>query len=155
MNFKLNDRLTQGFIAGVAGWLPQMLFMQPMYWIFKLIKLQYLDYGAYLSFNHRPEGLSQFLFSEFTVVLFLGFLGVLFSMLIKIISSANLIFKGWLYGALLWFIIFSIFSLFKVNGVYGVIDYNTAIINLIGASIYGIGMSWTLLFLNGKYGVKN
>lgn len=97
MRFKMDDRLTQGFLAGIAGWLPQIIFTSIM---FKLhfTKLRYLDFAAVLTFNHKPQGFLEILFAEIVVIIFLGVLGREFSMLLKVVSSANLFFKGWLYG---------------------------------------------------------
>jgi len=155
MSFKLNDRLTQGFLAGVVGWVPEALFTLPMYGIFHLVKLRYLDYAAILAWGNSPQGLVQSLFAEFVVIIFLGFLGILFTMLIKIVFSDNFVFKGWLFGAVFWFAIFSIFAFFKIKGIVGVVDFKTAFFNLVGASIWGIAMTLVLLFLNRRYGVKN
>jgi hypothetical protein len=153
MSFKMEDRLTQGFIAGVAGWPPQIIFTVIM---FKLhfTKLRYLDFAAVLTFNHRPQGLFEVLFAEIIVINFLGVLGIGFTMLLKIVSSANLFFKGWLYGTFMWFVIYAAMTMYQLAHIYPV-DTKTALFSLIAASIWSIGMTGALLFLNRKYGVVN
>jgi hypothetical protein len=153
MSFKLNDRLTQGFLAGVAGWLPQIVFTVIM---FKLhfTKLRFSDFAAVLTFNHKPQGFLEVLFAEIVVIVFLGILGIIFSMLLKVISSENIFFKGWLYGTFMWFAIYSTMTMYKLEHIYPV-DTNSALFSLITASIWSIVMTWVLLFLNRKYGVKN
>lgn len=155
MSFKLNDRLTQGFLAGVAAWVPEALFTLPMYGLFHQVKLRYLDYAAILAWGNQPQDLLQTLFAEFVVMIFLGFLGIVFTMLIKAVFSENFVFKGWLYGAVVWFGIFSVFAFFKIKGIVGVVDFKTAFFNLVGASIWGIAISVNLLYLNRRYGVKS
>ena len=153
MSFKLNDRLTQGFLAGVAGWPPQIAFTAIM---FKLhfTKLRYLDFAAVLTFNHKPQGFFEVLFAEIVVIVFLGVLGIGFSMLLKVVSSENIFFKGWLYGTFMWFAIYTAMTMYELKHIYPV-DTNTAFSSLIAASIWSIAMVWVLLFLNRKYGVKN
>lgn len=117
-------------------------------------KLRYLDFAAVLTYNHRPQGFFEVLFAVVVVITFLGVLGISFSMLLKFVSTKNLFFKGWLYGTFMWFAIYAIMTLFELKHIYPV-DTNTALISLIAASIWSIGMTWTLLFLNRKYGVIN
>jgi hypothetical protein len=84
--FTMKDRLTQGFIAGIVGWLPQIIFTATM---FKLhfTKLCYLDFAAVLTFNYLLQRFFKIVFAEFVVVGFLGTLGIGFSMLLKVIAS--------------------------------------------------------------------
>ena len=151
----IEDRFTQGFLAGIAGWLPEVIFTFSNLWIFHLTKFGYLDFAAIITYNHKPQGFLQHLFSELVVIIVLTFLGAVFAMLIKVIQSPAIILKGTLYGAISWFLIYVLFALYKIEGISGKIDFPTAVINLLGAAIWGIGMAWTLLFLNRKYGVKN
>ncbi len=51
----LKDRLTQGFIAGVAGWPLQIIFTGTLF-KFHLTKLRFLDFAAVLTFNHKLNG---------------------------------------------------------------------------------------------------
>jgi hypothetical protein len=153
MSFKMDDRLTQGFLAGAAGWPPQIVFTATM---FKLhfTKLRYLDFAAILTFNHKPQGIWEVIFAEIVVIIFLGVLGIGFSMLLKVVSSENLFFKGWLYGTFTWFAIYAAMTMYKLEHIYPV-DTRTALVSLIAAAIWSIGMTRVLLYLNRKYGVKN
>ena len=114
----MNDRFTQGFIAGIIGWLPQTIFTLTMFYGFHLIKLRYFDFAAVLAFSHKPQGLLQTLVSVLIAMAFLGMLGVGFSMLIKVISCQNILLKGSLYGAVGWFTIYSIVTIFKIKDLY-------------------------------------
>ncbi len=150
----MEDRFTQGFIAGIVGWLPQFLFTYIMYGI-HLTKFRYVDFAAIITYNHRPQGFLQLLFSEMVVILVASFLGAVFAMLIKVIQSPAIFLKGLLYGAISWFLIYVVFSLFKVKGIYGEPDFSTVFINLTGVFIWGFSTAWTLLILNRRFGVKN
>jgi hypothetical protein len=152
MNFKMDDRLTQGFLAGIAGWLPQVAFNLTMYFL-HLTKYRYLDFAAVLTFNHLPEGWLESIFAEFVVVVFLGVLGIGFSILLKGVSGSNIFLKGWLYGTFLWFAIYAAMTMYELKHIYPV-DTQTAFLTLVAASIWSIAMTWVFLFLNKKYGVK-
>lgn len=57
-------------------------------------------------------------------------------------------------GTFMWFAIYAAMTMYKLEHIYPV-DTKTALFSLIAASIWSIGMTWTLLFLNRRYGVKN
>ncbi len=153
MKFEMTDRLTQGFIAGMAGWPFQSIFSYIMYGL-HLTKYRYLDFAAVLAYNHKPQGLIEIIFAEFVVLIFQGVLGIGFSMFLKTVSGVNIYLKGWLYGTFLWFAIYAVMTIFQLKYIYPV-DTMTAASNLIAASIWSIGMTWVNLLLNRKYGVKD
>ncbi len=144
----------QGLISGIVGWLPQMIFT---YTIFSLHlgKFKYADFAAITVLNHKTHGVVEFLFAEFLVLAMQGLLGIAFSMLLKIICSPSILLKGGLYGVILWVSIYSTFALFKIRGIYQIMDFNTAFLHCIAAIIWGITTAWTFLFLNRKYGLNN
>lgn len=150
----IEDRVTQGFIAGMSMTVFQLCFTFTMYYGFHLIKYRFLDFAAWIAFNQAPQGLFQTVIAEVIVAFFLGFLGIFFSLLIKNISSANLIFKGALYGIFCWFVIYGVIAVFRVKGIYPV-NFMTSFIHLIGGTLWGTAMAAALLFLNRKYGVRN
>ena len=104
--------------------------------------------------DNKPQGFLEVLFAEIVVINFLGVLGIGFSILLKVVSSENIFFKGWLYGTFMWFAIYAAMTMYRLNHIYPV-DTNMAFFSLIAASIWSIGMTRTLLFLNQKYGVEN
>lgn len=151
----MNDRFTQGFIAGVIGWFPQELFTLVMFYGFRTVRFRYHDFAALIAFNYKPNSIWDTIFAELLVVIFVGFLGAGFSMLIKTICSVNFHFKGWAYGVFWWFIIYCAITLFTIKGIYETIDSKTALINFIAASIWGVGMARAFLFLNRRYRIQN
>jgi hypothetical protein len=105
-----------------------------------LTKLRYLDFAAVLTFNHLPKWWGEVLLAEAVVLIFLGVLGIGFSMLLKGISSKNIYFKGWLYGVFMWFVIYAVITMYKLEHIYPV-DTKTALCSLISALIWSIGMT--------------
>lgn len=150
----MKDRFTKGFIAGIAGWFPQFVFTTTMYYAFHLVKLRYLDFSAILGYGHKPQNWLQTIFAELIVVGFLGVLGAIFALVIKVIRSTNIMLKGALFGAGVWFLIFATTYVSKVEGLYKYINFPTAVINFSGAAIWGISTSLVFLFLNKRYSTK-
>lgn len=150
----IQDRYTQGLIAGTIGWVPEIIFTWIMFGL-HLGKFRYSDIAGVLAWGFRPKGLLEELFAEFIMFALLSTLGGIFAMLVKVISSRNLRIKGAIYGGAAWFIIYTIINLFKVKGIFGKVDFSTAVFNMAGAIIWGLVMAWTLLLLNKKYGIEN
>jgi hypothetical protein len=107
--------------------------------MFKLhfTKLRYLDFAVVLTFNHLPQGFLEILFAEIIVIIFLGVLGIVFYMLLKVVFSENIYIKGWLYGTFMWFAIYATMTMYKLEHIYPV-DTNTALFSLIAASIWSM-----------------
>lgn len=150
---QMSDRTTQGFIAGMVGAVPQMLFSLTMYG-FDIMKLRYLDFAAALAFNKPPNGMIQEIIAEVIVYLFTGFLGAAFSLVLKVIADENLIIKFTLYGILGWFFIYAAVTFFRVPPLYPT-GFTTSLVHLIGGMIWGFGAGCSFSFLNKKYGLKN
>lgn len=73
----IDDRTTQGFLAGVIGSVAEMFFILTMFFGFHFNKLRYMDFAAVFAFNHRPVGLFQSIIAEMLVYIFYGLLGVI------------------------------------------------------------------------------
>lgn len=151
----MKDRYVQGLLAGIAGWPPQFIFTMIMHSGFDLVKLRFLDFAGVLAFNHKPHDFWESLFSVLIVIAMMGALGILFAMAIKVIASPHPLLKGGIFGGVCWFTIHVIATLFKVKGIYGVTNFNTAVLNLIASVIWGIALGGVLLLLNRKYGANH
>lgn len=150
----IQDRFTQGLIAGMIGWVPELIFTWIMFGL-GLGKLKYSDIAGVLAWGFKPKGFLEQLFAEFIMFALLSSMAGVFAMLIKVIASNNLRIKGAIYGGATWFGIYTVINLFKVKGVFGNVDFGTAVSNMAGAIIWGIVMAWALLLLNRKYGTEN
>ncbi len=147
------DRMNQGFVAGLIGVLPEMTYTLTLYQ-FQIIKLRYLDYAAWMIFHHAPQNWFQTIIAQFIVFIFCGFLGIAFSFAIKKISSRNSRVKGALFGLFNWFCIHAFVTLFQIKGLYPV-GFATSVLHLVGGLLWGAIMSMVFSFLNRKYPVKD
>jgi hypothetical protein len=151
----LKDRIIQGAIAGIVGWLPIFVFNMIVYFGFRLTKLRFMDFGGVLAFNHQPRGMIESIIAEFIVLLFMLWLGTIFAMLIKVIDNPHLRLKGGIYGGACWITIYVTVNLFKVKGIYGITDFSTAFFNFAASIMWGTILGITYLFLNCNDRTKN
>ncbi|HEX3046431.1 MAG TPA: DUF6789 family protein [Bacillota bacterium] len=151
----LKDRVIQGLIAGIAGSIPQLAFSLTVYWLFHFQKLQFYQFAGILAFNHRPIGLGEILFSESIVLGQMAVYGILFTQLLAIIARSNLLLKGAMFGGFCWYTTYVLATLYKTKGIHGVMDFPTAVTNLIASAIWGVAMAWIFQFLHRRYGIEN
>jgi len=133
----MEDRITNGFLAGTIGGITANVwgFTAGM---FHLTTLRFVDWMAIILYGHVPP----FTFGEIFLALlghivFCGMLGAAFAQLTPQNSSRNLIFKSWLYFMAVWFIIYTITTLFKTEGTTPLPVY-TVLSNIISATILGV-----------------
>ncbi|MGE5549432.1 MAG: DUF6789 family protein [Bacteroidota bacterium] len=148
----MKDRVIQGFIAGIVGWLPTFIFSMTVYTGFHLTRIRFMDFGGVLAFSHRPHGFVEALFSESIVLFHMAGLGILYAMVMNVIANPHPLLKGGIFGGLSWFIIYTVVNVFRVKGIYGVTDFETAVLNLIGSIIWGITLGGAFSFLTQKHG---
>jgi len=149
----LDDRFTRGFIAGLIGCIPSIIFNQVMY-LLKISKLRYLDFASVFVYGQKSAGTLEELFAALITIFFTSTLGIIFIFLIAAISTQNIVFKGLLFSAGSWFLIYSVVILFKIPEINNV-DLLTAISNLIGATIWGISLVYSLLWIKKKQKIKS
>jgi len=131
------DRLTRGFIAGISGGIAANAF-NLFLGAAGLSTLRFIDWTGIVMYDHTPPfTLGETLFAFIGQLIFTGGLGVMFIFLIPSINSKNLLFKGWLWGVSIWFIIDGITTLFPVEGTSPT-PLMTSVSNYMTASLYGL-----------------
>ncbi|WP_285716244.1 hypothetical protein [Pelosinus sp. IPA-1] len=146
----LKDKFTRGFFSGVAGGLAANV-VSLFFGFINFTTLRFADWTGIIIFGHTPPfSTGEILFSLTANIGFTGFLGIVFTYLIPLIKNTNLLFKGWVFSTFIWFFIYSVTALFKVEGTMP-LPLNTAIANVATTSIYGLVLAATL----GKEVVKN
>ena len=132
----MNDRFTRGFVAGLLAGIPTMLLnyiADLLHWT----TLRWTDFVAILIFGHRYRNLSESIFSTIALLFFVGALGVIFTLVIPVITSRNLWFKAWSFSEAIWFLAFTITYLFKIPELK-IIPLKTALVNFLSASVWGL-----------------
>jgi len=149
----LQDRFTQGTIAGIFGAIPQSIFNLSLTAI-HISNFSLLRFAGVLAFNHIPNGLLEKVLAKIIVFIMQAALGGLFAWWLKEIECDTILWKGFFFGGTAWFTIVSVATVFRLPGIYP-IGTTTGIIIMLGSAIYGVAMAWGLLILNRKFGVKN
>lgn len=139
----MENRFERGFIAGIIGGIIMNVWSFISGYI-QFTEVRIVDWGGIMFFGHTPP----FTLIETIVALglqlgFSGFLGVIFAFLIPVITSRNLYFKGLVYSAAVWFLIYGVTTLFRVPGTVPA-TVGTVFSNLISAFLFGLGTAFYL-----------
>lgn len=145
----LKDRLTRGFLAGVIGGVVAFPWGLISKYILKSADILYNDFAAIHIYGKRPDVLVEMMFAQLAVFGLFGVCGILFVYLIPYVTSRNLVFKGLIWGATIWFTTYAITTLFKVPGLERITMINS-ISNLIGALIWGGALAIVLNYLDKR-----
>ncbi len=144
----LKDRFVRGLLAGFIGGLPTIVFNHSAFHL-NLSTLRFLDFMAIIIYGHKPKIIWDSIFAGFATFGQVSVMGMLFAYLILAIKSENYLIKGFVYGGFMWFLFYTAASLFKVHPLAN-IPLKTVISNLIGSSIWGISMAYTLCWLDKR-----
>lgn len=145
----LDDRATRGMIAGfVAGIITKSYDLTAFY--LGISTLRWMDFSGLMMYGKIPVYLSHQIFATLGTLFFHSLLGIMFVILIqRLLTSKNLLLKGWFFSVALWFIIFAVFHLFKVQEL-NVVPLKTTISSFVGASIWGLTLAKIVLWLDNK-----
>ncbi|WP_347490354.1 YqhR family membrane protein [Desulfoscipio sp. XC116] len=146
---EVTDRLTRGFLAGVVGG----VFTDILSYIsikLEFANLHHSDWAAVILFGHQPTNTIETVFSLLIQLIFVGFLGVIFTYLVTILfTSTNYLFKGWLFGVISWFIIYTITFLARIPEL-APLDTGTVITDFTVGSVYGLILAETIRWLENR-----
>lgn len=137
------DKLTRGFMAGTFGGIVMSILS---YFSIKLdfAELHHIDWPALIIFGHQTTNTVETIFALLIQLIFTGSLGIIFTYLVaQLFTSANYLFKGWLFGVMSWFTIYVIAFFTKIPELVP-LDTGTAISDFISASVYGLVLAETV-----------
>jgi len=131
-----NDRLAKGFIAGLAGGVAMNIINLISYYL-NIAELRYLDWAALLIYGTKPYSAVEAVFAQMAQLIFVSVLGVILAYLMPVVTSKNYLLRGWLYGSLVWFSVYGLSYLFKMQATIP-LRIDTAFSDLISASVFGL-----------------
>lgn len=139
----MKDRMLRGFAAGVVAGLVANAVSLVDGWA-GLTTLRYIDWTAIGIFGHAPPFTTgELLWAFVAQIWFNGLLGVVFAYLVLLIGSDHLLFRGWMFSGVIWFVIYSVSTMFRIEGIVP-LPLKTVISNFLIASIYGVGLGYSL-----------
>jgi len=139
---EIKDRLLRGFIAGVAGGVVMDVFNLASYYL-GIAELRFLDWSALVIYGAKPVSIAESIFALIAHLVFTGTLGIIFAYLLTFITSTNYLFRGALFGSAMWFLLYGISLLYKIEGTVP-LHVDTAASDFICAIIFGLVLAETL-----------
>jgi len=146
----IKDTIIRGFIAGVIAGVLMNLVSYISYFL-DIAKLRFLDWPSVIITGHIPDNNLAALFFMIVQLIFVGFLGSIFALLItRLTTSMNYIFKGFLFGVISWFTIYGLTYLADVS-ILTPLNMGTAVTDFTGAIVFGVVLAETLRRLDNRH----
>jgi len=135
------DRLTRGFYAGLGATVLQNGWSFLAYAL-GLTTLRMADWAAIVILGRSgPFTTAETMLGLSGHLIWGGLLGIVFVYLIPYVKHRHLTLKGLLYGWSIWFFIYGLTLLFKVEPTLN-LPLMTPISDFVGATIYGLVIAW-------------
>lgn len=119
------------------------------YNLLRVTNWRFLDFAGLLIFGRKPAGAAEIIISVFGQLSFSAAMGVLFAYLLPFTTRRLFLFKGWFFGVLIWFSIYSVVHLFQLPQPRE-LDLGTVVSNMVKASLFGLILAWSLARLSIK-----
>ncbi|KJS76102.1 MAG: hypothetical protein JL56_06045 [Desulfotomaculum sp. BICA1-6] len=149
----MKDRLLRGFMAGVAGGVVMDVFNLASYYL-GIAELRFLDWSALVIYGAKPISIAETVFALIAHLIFTGILGIIFAYLLTLITSTNYLLRGALFGSTMWFLLYGISLMYKIEGTVP-LHVDTAASDLISAVIFGLVLAETLHRLDNNLKTQN
>ncbi|OWZ82847.1 hypothetical protein [Natranaerobius trueperi] len=144
----MHDRFYYGFISGIlAGIFPLIINLGSL--LVNLTTLIWSDFMSVYIIGRTPEGMLETLFFIVVQFVFLGVVGILFNFLLPHILSERIALKGFVYGIVVWFVLFTMPTLLGIPKLEE-LPIKTAITHLFSAGAWGIALALILNKINDK-----
>ncbi len=140
------DRFYRGLTAGMVAGVPMIIWGHGAYYL-GLGNLRFLDWAGVIIYGSLPETLFQVVYAQIAHLLWLGFLGIVFSYLIPKVTSRGHIGKAVIFGYVVGFFTHAIPVLFAVPHLAAT-HSQTVIHNHVGGVIWGLGLGYILRVLD-------
>lgn len=145
----MEDRLTRGFFAGIVGGVvcnAWSMFAGSMGWT----TVRTADLIALLVYAHTPPfELNEITFALISHILICGVLGMIFAYWAVQVTSHNLLFKGWIFSGVFFFIAEIVPTMFRIPGTVPT-PFNTALCDFVAATIFGLVLPFAFQALTAK-----
>jgi hypothetical protein len=142
----LDEKLIRSFVAGVIGGIVKDIVDFIFYYLLHFGNYRYLDFAAQILYGTKPHFWWDSIFAQFIELIFCGFLGVLYYVLIPKETNKHYLIKGWLYGVSIWLFLCTMGMIYKIP-YFTKTPWQTTNADFITSSIYGISMAGSLRVL--------
>lgn len=144
----MKDRITAGLIAGITAGIAMNIVDWAGYGL-RLHNERLLNWAAVAIFGRLPGNTTEVIFAQLGQILFAGFMGILFAVVLLKLTSGSYLVKGWVFGVIVWFGLYAIsialtLPHLSTHAFYAVLSH------LISASVYGLVLAYGLNVLDQR-----
>jgi hypothetical protein len=147
------DRFIAGWLAGIAGGILMNIWSFVSYHLLQFSQHRFIDWSGVMLYGEIPNSTAEILVALIMQLIFAGFTGALFAILLPLVSGRHHLLKGVIYSLTVTFIFFSIPTLFR-EPIFSHTPVDTVISNNIGAIIWGLTTAALLQRINIKSNLR-
>lgn len=148
------DRFFRGFLSGVVGGIAMTLCSNVAVSLLNWNIISFIDWAGIMIYGDLPRSHAEGLIALILHLIWVGSLGVVFAFLILQITSQGYLLKGVLFSIVMGFFIHALPTVFQMP-ILKEASLQTVVSNKIGAVIWGLVMSKTLHWLDGRFNLAN
>jgi hypothetical protein len=130
------DRVNTGFIGGFIAAIAMNIVDYFLVFI-GFDREGLYQWGSVVIFGKIAGNLSEMILGQFAQIFFAGFLGIIFAYIYSKLDKTLPIFKGWIYGVLVWFLVYAVAIAIRLPYLQ-THSVNSTISHIITASVYGV-----------------
>ena len=139
------DRTLRGFLAGAVAGFAMNFWNLLDYYFFHITQIRFLDLAAVLLTWSKPQTVfATVIHLIIQMLIWNGFLGIIFAHLLVSITSRGLIIKSTIYSLLLWFFFKITVNFYRVPVLSGMQPLPGALSNLLAVILFGIVLGLVL-----------
>lgn len=143
------DRTTRGLLAGIIGGIAMNVWNLADYYLFHITTIRFIDWFSVLTTWERSTSALQTIIDlVLQIIIWDGFLGIVFSHLIRSTTSKLVIYKSVIYGLLLWFFFKIVVNFCRVPFLSGKQSFPGRMSNVIAVIIWGLVLGIVLKALD-------
>lgn len=133
------DRFIAGWLSGLGGGILMNIWSFFSFHVLNLTKYRLIDWTGALVYGKLPDTVLEAVVALLVNLLFAGFLGGVFAMIIMILGSDQFILKGIIISTIFAFIFLTLPSLFQ-EPILRKLEVESVISNYIEAIIWGLSV---------------
>lgn len=144
----MHDPIIHGAIAGLTGGIVQAIYGFTVKTLYLTDRI-FMDYGEIIVLGHRSSQGNMSIIGLIAHLINAAVWGVLFSFMMKFGRKKYYIAKGLGLGVFIWLLSLGLATIYQIP-LFKDINEQQAYVLLIGASIYGLVLSWIYRYLDQK-----
>ncbi len=137
------DRFIAGWISGLVGGIMMNLWEFISFHLLGFSQHRFVDWTSIAMYGRLPQNAFEVILALVFHILFTGFLGGIFALVLSYIGSEYPVMKGVIYATILTFAFFAV-PTFLQHPILSQTPAVTVVSNHIGAIIWGVSMARTL-----------